>query len=1534
MDYKHSGDEVSSPSRLVFNDLDEDDSEVSDSEAEDSEGQSPDDAGGGDPPYGSDVGRRLSFASAAPDVSPEVEAAPAPTPERPLPIGPAAFQRGPNMLVPQGKPLEAAVAKVLQTIADPETVWKQEHSAVGFDAAPGDDLDRALVATVEQQVRAMGPAELDALARGLEHVDCFRCTIDPHATDADRLKLGRAQQLNLLISDVVHSELGGKRIAGMRADEAEALAQKARGGLMRRKGEQEPSSPKLKGKQRTKGSGTAAAPAGKHPGASASLRSDEQTAIQTQAMLRTNEQTATKANAMRERAQANVRASLGLMSKPLGVTQARDAVPMTKVQRLKRWMTRGHQTDLATGEVLGRTADKARPGRNRVNGALDVLFHAVPLPNSSGRFKTVLLWESRPVPLHANEPYVNSFRAHISRTLLRMDTHQLLAVLDNLKNADDEHKNDFRVGILRQAVNDQLTYRGHGVARQAQDLVSEVLDTLSTPAERSDVTQAGEKCQTMMQRLSDLARAHSLPAETYNSLVLDTLAGMAEKPEYSEALIALVGHMSDPQLFAIADAKSTQVVKTTSHKWFAALAASRRQDTQERRDCVGALDAHFKVLNSDGGMGEASFVISLDRIRRTYQRVLASGVTLDPEDPLVMKLQDLNESLQSIHDDFFRGMEDDELRKVLSFFATTGFDAPESFTQVINHRLKVGPFIDAARALAQSMAPEALTVGHGAFVRALGLAGERHADMRTMGVQVTHHDSAAPMVSHASLALMDAARLLPKVPLKTFSQMNRRDLRVVQAAFAELNMDPGAAINAVIVRRLNPLTTPEPSEEQVQASTGRFVVPEAPLDHDDAVVPAPNAKVALASTEQFLARVSRMAASSRRDLSASVSLQFDELIEGIAFDVASDLPETYQGSAVTPEEVDAVRQVARQAAPALIVDALATRAQNAGGRAQVKTLLQHLTQDQLGAIGGSKPSGHIQLSAHAELIELVNEVWKERSNAANADFDTAITQLIASKPSDDSAVLARVLAAHAALVAWDMPPRPAATTSLAAALKRRESQISQLKAADMLALKNLSGDRDVDLLVQSVSMKRADALIAPHARLWVDGLARLKAGSLEDGVRVLRRAMGMAREFNELQHLGSGQAVSERSTNDLHDALMRTMIGGLSPAQREDFAQVIDQAPIRELISVLEAPSMMNHSGLTSEQVIQRKALSEDLKRFGRAGAKFEPVGASISILEAVETAYTSDAPGSLGPVAVGSDSTPEQVQQVAAASSPAPELVTFQADLQQFDRAVAQFIASKSPSPDRDTALSALLAQYASLKALGLEPNPESVAQLDASISNMGRINLPLDQLAELRSIGSGATKALQIEVGMRQLSMRTAHVQQWRRALAQLAKGELQHGLQLLKRAVALGDQLVELQEAHDGRARGTTSQAQRQEHVTRMHLDRQDGEQFGIALNRTDIREAVAAMKVIAADQLAEVNPVLCALLKQITADLESIRQVLTPAPAPFDSMTVSLEVNLAVREVFSGELDARGKRMVVKALEAHSPIRARPRPGLPA
>ncbi|MES2786908.1 MAG: hypothetical protein V4684_15700 [Pseudomonadota bacterium] len=1114
------------------------------------------------------------------------------------------------------------MAKVLATIADPDTEWEQDHCAIGFQTPPHDDIDRELITTITKQVRAMTLADLDALKAGLDHVDCYQLSIPRNLPEPDRLKLERGQQTSLLISDVVHGELASKRVSGMRKAQAEGLAQQARGPLTRPKGVQEPSHPKQKSTRGAKPDDAA-----KHD-----AKPNRETNV-----FRSKAQMAAKAQAMRTRVQANVNASLGFMTRPLGMTKARDAIEMTKVQKFKRWVSlANHKTDPITGNVLSRYPDRAKPSQNQVNVALDALFAAVPTPNPGSRAKSVFFWESKPT-LDQDDAYKNAFRGHIGRTLLRMDTPHLVEILHNMLSASDQHKADFRFGMLSQAIDDQLMHRGYHIAEQASDLVADVLNTLMAPAARSSAVAVGDLCSDLLLNLDSLARTGKLPDPAYYALVHNAFARQAENPQARTAIAALLEQVPADIFFAITDANKPRPVTSQGHRWIAALAETRRQAIQgvsSKQDKVKALgeaiDAASAALSSGARQDPAAIVDALSNVGRLYRELPGAGISLDPGrigKRVPEQLAKLRDAVQTMDVAVFNEMQPADLSAALGVFSIPGLDASPGVTEIINRRLKIGPFMEAAGSLTRSLSQAALQADPMGFIRPLLRTHQRHTEMRAMGVQLSQqrdHDSVAP---RANQALKSARIAIANIPVAAYEAIkNRGDLRAIQAALQDLEIDPGPQVNAAIAERLAPPGRLALRAEAVIRLRDRFPLPGEGLDDHLATVPFPQASRVLAETDKFLARVSRIAASAGSGVSSRAGLQFEGLRESIGDDTQGGVEE----------------------AAALLVDGLATRTQTLAGQAQIKTLLQILPPAQLEQLGTAQPSGRIPLAIHAEFIALVNDAWEARAIAASQRFDTAVANWLAGEPAQHLESLSALIAARGDLRAWDVAPQTYSLDLLSARLANRVDLIAQLDAKDIASLKSMS--LGIDRQIRQASARRANDLTARHSKLWLGGLESLRAGALEAGTRVLRQAMVLAGEIDRCHHLVAGTPLTQDSGRVFHEVLMQNFVAELSTAQKADFAALVVRSDVRELMSVLELPYTAASGGVTQDEASLRRALFDNLKLFAPEGTQYRPVRPSAEVMAAVAQAFVSELRESGAPVA----QIPAVAREVAAKESSA----------------------------------------------------------------------------------------------------------------------------------------------------------------------------------------------------------------------------------------------------------------------------------------
>ncbi|WP_152682837.1 hypothetical protein [Caenimonas sp. SL110] len=1067
------------------------------------------------------------------DAPPEVEVAH--EYEHALPVGPAPFRSGAMMPVPHGQPFEATVAKVLQTIADPATLWGPELAAIWFDAAAGNNVDRALIQTVEKQVRAMTREQLEAMEAGLAHVDDgYLSTI--RKDDPNRLKLERGQQIGLLISDVVHRELGNRPV------------------------------PQVEVRYRF----------------FAKYRAKR--AERTRLLAKPTKAQAERARtqAVHARKQAVVDGSLHTMTQPLGNTRAR----VTEA-----------------GKVL--------PSRPKVDICLNQLFRALPVRSPSPKIRRELVWESKPTP-ESDEKYINQFRGHIGRTLLRMDTHHLVNVLANLDHASDAHKNDFRFGILCQAVKDQLTHRGYETAQQALTFAGEVLDTLRTPADRADPVQVASKLRQLMEQLTNLAIGARMPAETFHAMVFDTLASYADQPAYREAVSALIRQMPDELLFAIADSGGTRVMNTQGDRWITSLAASRRQVLKTGAECTAAVTAATTMLGGGGAGGAvdpAGLVSALARVQKSYEHITTSSIPLNE---LASDIGQLGDSLNSLEASVFNAMTLTQLRSVVSFFASTRLDMGDAFISVISARLHIGEFVDAAAGLARALDPQVLSEKTEGFVPMLLATQAAHEKMKAVGVQVTDPTSQDPIPQHANEMLIAAKHLFVTVPADTFAEMKMVDLLKVQTAFKALQIDPGLASRMVIARRLGLASDVQEVDEEFNAQLAdKFPLAELELEDDVVAAPVPGAELPIGQTARLLANITSIVKSGRDNAWRSVTLQYDSLIDEV---VAS-------GAKFDPSDDDQLAQ-ANDAAVSLVMDALAHAAQTSTGATQVGVLLRHLPPSYLKTIGTSTPSARVSPATHNRLIELVNDTWAAEATAVSARFDAAVAQC---QPAS-AAALRLVLARHSELAAWEISPRKSSLDLLATALLDQVSQIAELDAAEIASLSNMGLGPDFAQKIGQASAVRATALSARHASLWAQGLAGLRAGRLDDAVRALRRATHIAGEMNLAHHLPVANApMTTDSSRDFHDALMQRMWDELGADQQAEVARLITTPEIRGLIWVLEAPSVTGASGVDPEQVSQRKMLSDDLKRLGPPGAVFDNARASVAVLEVVEQAFAGD---------------------------------------------------------------------------------------------------------------------------------------------------------------------------------------------------------------------------------------------------------------------------------------------------------------------
>ncbi|MDP3618178.1 MAG: hypothetical protein Q8R63_00155 [Ramlibacter sp.] len=566
------------------------------------------------------------------------------------------------------------------------------------------------------------------------------------------------------------------------------------------------------------------------------------------------------------------------------------------------------------------------------------------------------------------------------------------------------------------------------------------------------------------------------------------------------------------------------------------------------------------------------------------------------------------------------------MRALLRFFSIPGVVAPSWLREIIDRKLKISPLIEAAGSLAASLSAPAVTADPKAFIAPLLLAREHHAEMKAMGVRLVSQGDEDTVAPHANLKLIAARSLIANVPASVFAGMNRGDLRLVQDAFRDLEINPGPTINAAIAKRLAPPGRPAPRVEAGRPRD-RFAVPDGGLDEDGAVIPSPHARQALAETDGFLARVARIEASGGTGVSGRAALQFDGLRDNIQQDFE-----------VTGEE-----------AAALVIDGLATRTQTPGGLAQIKTLLQHLPPAELEQIATSQPTGHIVLAHHVELIDLVNDAWEARAKAAGERFDAAVAQLLAAEPEKRLESLSAAIAAHTELMPWGQSPRDDSLDLLSGGLANQGPLISRLGAGEIAALKSMN--LGINAVISRATAQRVNDLTFHHSGLWLDGLTRLRAGQLKEGILALRQAINLSAEINRCHHLVAGTPVTQDSSRDLHNLLMQEVFARLSVAQKADFKEMMDRLEIRELISVLEVPYNAASTGGTSEQASLRNRLADDLKLFAAPGTQYYRVRVSAEAVAAVEQVFTSDVADT--PVApVGALTDTKRPVELAAADS------------------------------------------------------------------------------------------------------------------------------------------------------------------------------------------------------------------------------------------------------------------------------------------
>ncbi len=171
---------------------------------------------------------------------------------------------------------------------------------------------------------------------------------------------------------------------------------------------------------------------------------------------------------------------------------------------------------------------------------------------------------------------------------------------------------------------------------------------------------------------------------------------------------------------------------------------------------------------------------------------------------------------------------------------------------------------------------------------------------------------------------------------------------------------------------------------------------------------------------------------------------------------------------------------------------------------------------------------------------------------------------------------------------------------------------------------------------------------------------------------------------------------------------------------------------------------------------------------------------------------------------------------------------------------------------------------------------------------------------------------------------------VREWSAAMLALGKGNLHEGLAKLKKAVFLGEELeleqVQAQKKH--RQKGAVSSADHRRVVRQMKLDKAQQTQFMTTLNNPQVRQLIVALGYVSAYAPDSANRAL-PLIRRVAVDLELLCERLSIAP--FESVTVSLDMREVVINGFRNELGLRGERLVNEALETHSPIRPnRPAP----